>query len=42
METCTFQAYIAKKATVSADHTTAKDLMKKGISTFIRGMRRNR
>lgn len=42
MQGLTFHAYIAKKATVSADQTTAKDFQKNGIITLINGMRRNR
>jgi len=37
-----FHAYITKKATVSADQTTAKDFTKNGIITLIRGIRRNK
>jgi len=37
-----FHAYIKKKATVSADQTTAKDFTKNGIITLIRGIRRNK
>lgn len=38
----TFHAYIAKKATVSADQTTANDFKKNGIVTLSNGTRRNR
>lgn len=38
----TFQAYIAKKARVSADQTRGKDFQKKGIATLSKGMRRKR
>lgn len=38
----TFHAYIPKKATISADQTTAKDFQKKGIITLSSGMMRKR